>query len=435
MAAAYTTVSRGWQPYMEQHTFRNIRLDQYRIEEAWRIVTTFRREYVCEVWMDIILPKHERKPMPPHHETADEQAENSQIFTDAIMSLFEMLASWASSAAERRGPQARICLRLRAYSTTDLSSENSKDWLLKVNPDSSYRWIKSDLSLSNIIPLELPAIPIISDLYFNESRHQRAISPSTCCEITSRFSNIHSLKWWFRDGEMYTIERRKEMRQRLAAGIASLPPSVRSFTLFHQGDNPFDFIDWIPTNLCPDGSRLDPLSLSIAQLLPQLEFLRLDGVIISTEALWPSSQPDKVVNFPRLRALYIDMNVVSPSGEWLLRRNDYGFRNVIVPELVNPYFLAAARAAVHMPRLRRFSVAIKKTAQMTYLVSDEEQKTTLTFVGVPPFEWSDEVRDAWREATRARMGVSEAMELRRVRPEYLEIPWDYEPDPTRCFEL
>jgi hypothetical protein len=428
VAASYATISRKWQPFMERHTFRNLRLDQDRIKEAWKIMTLSRQEYVQELRMDVMLPEYETEPQPCPRETVAEQTRNSQVFTDAIMSLFEILASWSSSAS-RKG----ICLRMHAYSPTDLSSEKPRKNWLGVNHKLTHRWEGSYLDLLSSSSLQLPAIAIVSALYFNESIRHRNFAPKALCKITARFPNLHSLGWWFRDSELYDIRWRMETRQQLTAGLASLPRFVRRFTLFCQRDHCSDGSDWNPTNLCPNGSASDPLNLAIFQLSQQLEFLRLDHVTIGTEALWPgivpvpTSQPESNVHFPRLRVLQMNSNIVSPSGEWLLLDSGSGFREVAEPGLVNSYCLAAARAAIHMPSLRRLKLGWHVWGPyISYMVSEGEAKAILTYSGVPPFDLSDKVKDAWHEVTRARVGNGEAMTIKWIEKRKMEPAYDHE---------
>lgn len=423
MRLKYAAVSRDWQPHVEMGTFRTLRLDQDRIKEAWKIVTPRRREYVREVQMHVILPGYNPQDVPDSHETADEQAGNNHVFTDAITSLFEILASWTPTAAEKEEIRGKICLRLRAYSHDD-----DRPTRLFTAHRLSRRWRRSHLDFVKHASFELPALPIISSFYYHECDRQRAPSARTYSEIAARLPNLRSLSWWFPDSDS-DLQFRMKTRQQFAEGIASIPQSVAHFTLSagYRIRMHGHALDSSGRNVCPEGPDRDPLSLAIFQLSQRLETLKLRSVVIGSEAFWPSTsqlpepQPGTEISFPWLQELDISPSIVSPTGELIFQKHDFGGIDLAVLPQVNSYCLAAARAAACMPSLKRLKLSWRQgMAHMSYKVSEERAEAMLAFSGVEPFDLSDEVKDAWSEVTRARFGDDKMMAV--VRDEKLRRP-------------
>jgi hypothetical protein len=89
------------------------------------------------------------------------------------------------------------------------------------------------------------------------------------------------------------------------------------------------------------------------------------------------------------------------------------FQHIIipVPELVNPFFVAGARAIARMPRLRRLQLVLESPLPYTlvYTVLENERRATLLFSGSPPYDPPDKVKEAWREAAKIR---NEALVIR-----------------------
>lgn len=268
----------------------------------------------------------------------------------------------------------------------------------------------------------------------------RFFSPRGCCEIASYLPNVHTLDWILPDNERRDVSRRMRTRQEFASGVTLLPQSVRRFTLNYIDRSPWDH-SWTPPRLYyGDTSTPDPLSVAFRNLAQRLVTLSFDrsSIVIGSDIFWPaiiptlalSSTPDDgLPSFPHLERLDIIASIASASGGWLFNadpakrdpdgydresdgdpfRDDWSpqpgdkfhrFRLIPVAELVDPYFVAAARAVARMPRLRRFELHFETPLPCTvrYTVLEDESKATLVFMGSPPYNPSEEVRQAWRAA-------------------------------------
>lgn len=84
----------------------------------------------------------------------------------------------------------------------------------------------------------------------------------------------------------------------------------------------------------------------------------------------------------------------------------YYTRSHTVPEHISRYFLAAARAAAHMPRLRHLHMEFhgRTGCGLGYEVrgSDMRGSAEVYFWGTTELELTTEVRDAWRAACDAQ---------------------------------
>lgn len=420
IAIVCSRVSRQWQAHVEMRTFSSLRLDQTRLETSRGILTSTRQSYVRNIYMNIDLPNYDVEKLLYERETPDEQHCNSEAFTDAVFLLFEYLNDWD----QQRG----ISLSISASSPDDSKSRYRYR---------EQRWDRSYLDIIDSPGRKLPNLLFITK--FNTSiRRHRHFSPSACCNIAAHFPNVHTLGFVLPDNERRDTTRRIKTREDFASGIAILPQSVRHFKLNYTGGSPWDH-SWTPPRLYyGDDTTPDPLSVALRKLARQLTTLELGGgdlIVISSEVFWPAipsnftALEDEPLSFPDLETLEIFASIASPSGDWLfiadpVRGNagdvpDYDripddnmqpgdklhwFRVIPVSELVNPYYVAAARAMARMPRLTHLHLhlAAPRPCALDYKLSDDGPRATVEFCGSPPYDPPVEVKEAWREAARFR---------------------------------
>ncbi|KAK9777255.1 hypothetical protein SCAR479_05984 [Seiridium cardinale] len=93
----------------------------------------------------------------------------------------------------------------------------------------------------------------------------------------------------------------------------------------------------------------------------------------------------------------------------------FWFRYKLDLSLADPYFLAAAHAAQHMPRLKEFFLEWMATplpCGLEYKISnDGGPRAMLTLWGSPPAEPSLELKEAWGKVTEILVGSPDMMEV------------------------
>lgn len=436
MACKYATVSRDWQALVEKKTFSSLRLNSMRVQELSNILTPRRRSYVRNIAVEVTLPEYDVEKAGHRKETPQEQHTNSQTFTDLICALFAVLATWKLPADGATGEQRGVSLSLSASSPSDQVA--ARGYRLR---NRKKRWASSCLYLTKHPNQNLPSIPVVSKFSCADFDTQRKLAPITCCEIAEVFPNVHTLDWNLLDNERRDLARRIKLREDFAIGISKIPQSVRHFKLAYGGGSPQNH-DWSPPRLYNgDDSTSDPLSAALHSLLPRLVVLELhECVTIGTELFWPASSSTPLISsgissqFPRLEKLSVGAGMVAPSGKWLFIEDPrivgrhrapsiptylddediqpgdiplHWYRYQLDHDLGNPYFLAAAYAARHMPRLKTLDLTLGCTGlntMMAYDVLEDGRRASLGFFGSPPFDPSHEVKEAWRDTTEVLVG-------------------------------
>lgn len=436
-ACDYATISREWQGYVEERTFSSLRIRSTEIHEL-HIVTRPRSLYVRSMTFEVILPEYDVKSLAFYKETREEQQQNSRSFAEAILRFFDVLGGWnilpdvQLGSAQQRG----ISLRISASSPSDKEPDQFGTRRYRHR-----RWENSVLQLSQDQARNLPSLPIISEFLCGDGL-VRKLDPGTCCNMAAKMPNVHTLDWNFSDNERHSLDRRISMRQDFAASLQRIPESVRHLTLRHVG-NQTESHFWDPPRLCQGGAESpDPLSVALQHLSRRLCTLNINNATISQEIFWPTWSPllrlDKCDEFPYLEKMMVSLTEVTPSGEWLFTGDpisyDEGYSDsddsevVIKPdgdllwfrakldrERAEQYFLAAARAAQHMPRLKLLTIewtSAPLPCGMHYEISKHTgHRAALVFWGSPPPEPSGQVVKAWRKVTEILLGSPEMMYL------------------------
>ncbi|KAF7539529.1 hypothetical protein G7054_g2020 [Neopestalotiopsis clavispora] len=426
-ACDLASISRGWQECVEEKTFASLRIRSTQMQQLRDIVTPLRQSYVRQMTFEVVLPKYDAKLLAWRKETPDEQQLNKRAFTHAILPFLTLspvgmhrLAGNTSSdraylSASRRPARATRYLIATAYSVADSSHK-------------------------------IPLLPAISEFLCGNELYSRKLSPKTCCDIAAQMPNVHTLDWNLADNERSDLARRIQMRQGFAAGLQMIPASVRHFTLYHGPRAP-NTHTWDPHRLeSGNQDSHDPLSVALRSLSQRLYTLTIDNATVSPEVFWPVSpssprlpSPDEVGEFPHLEKVTVRLNEVTPAGEWFftghyapigeesgdsddsdifIKPDSHSwFRCKLDPKVAEPYFLAAARAAQHMPKLKEFFLEWMATplpCGLEYKVSNHEgPRAVLTLWGSPPVEPSLELAEAWGKVTETLLGSPELMRIER----------------------
>lgn len=414
-AAGLACVSSEWQAYVERQTFRKLKINQDRLDGLRDIVTPARRAYVRCVEMDALLPEYNAYQLWDEEETAEEQRHNNEAFTEAVQGVLNVLSSWPVYDGEG------VSLVLQAYSPSDVARKPGLEFRHRLR---KRRWYKSYLDFTNKA-YHLPQVPILTAFAY-KTLGGRDLVPRVCCDIASKASHLQRTAWALNDNEKGDPQRRRKIRQDLAVGLGRLPTSLRQFRLAFPNAGPANqAVEPRAYDSDSDNSIPDPLSVALRTLSQRLETIAIDGcVVLGSECLWPDDDeitfpPPSGLFWPRLERLEITMSMISPSGVWLFDHNPrrphalpasidpnvrYKIRSYPVPKLINKYFLAAAGAVARSPRLAFLNIRWESPGACVLQYIAGESRAELIFCRSFGMDLADDVRDAWRAASRARVG-------------------------------
>ncbi|ROV98436.1 hypothetical protein VPNG_08515 [Cytospora leucostoma] len=442
IAAICACLSRYWQALVERRTFRSLRLDSSHLNDLRRIVTPSRQAHVRRIDFSAVLPEYgcHEGDIEPETETTEEQHSNNRAFTDAVTRLFESLASW--ELQENQNDEVpRVELFLSAYSPNDfgiMPNGTRIEYLLMPK-----RWNSSVLDLVEGASEDLPYLPMIAAFEYrprNERpRIRKNLAPSACCQIAAKLPNVQKLSWFLEDRDRGDSSApRRQLRQDFATSLAELPESVRHFELGFENLGPANHAVQ-PATLVEHGTAPDALSEALRSFSMRLQTLDLNGcIVLDQDFLWPKecSSPSTRSHsnspcWPRLERLSVQMANTSASGEWLYDHRPhlqqpcpppprsmspdyrYQFRSHPVPELINRYFLAAAQAAAHMPRLRSLEMGWGDliACVLSYHPLRGDPLAELLFYDAPNMYLTQELQDAWIAGAKSGQGRDLHIEL------------------------
>ncbi|KAJ5637143.1 hypothetical protein N7490_007022 [Penicillium lividum] len=384
----YATVDRVWQEIIEERTFSTLCLGTAkRLDEFRRLKLNSRRKS-CIRRIDLLV---ELEPYDvdarSRFETDEEHQRNNMLFTQAIQSLLQVLASWPNN------PQG-IELSIIAQSPSDIGAipdererrkrrkaarfDREKD-LLNLRYEKSY--LQLDESFKSL------SVPIISSLsvkklYF----YGRLIQPASCARLASNLPCLRSVILDLNDD----CKRDKSLRKRNRNDFATLfhlwPPTVQEFCLDFNHNAP-RHNGFLPENVMQNNSDL--LSSHIREFSQQLTHLTIQAVV-GRELFWPLYPEGKDVKlpfWPNLVSFSVEFTPVTPSGDWLFERDpnelddkidsddsdpegeypDYvrtvpedrpggHIRSKTIPAFFNELYCSAGQAALRMPQLKYMSL-------------------------------------------------------------------------------
>ena len=246
--AAYATVSEEWRRAVERRTFSTLYLNQSRLADFARIVTSPRRQSVGRLDFDVVLDAYSKEARSKY-ETPEEQAKNDKVFTEAVKALFSYLSAWPEEEVSKSGLE----LNVLAYSPSDLfrtPEEERKERvkmrhyqpadLLSERFERSYlRLVSTGASASET----LPDLPIITRLhvgsgFFSGPLGPRLIWPGSASAIASKLPRLQDLKLTLWDNEKRNLNLRKTARGgsyttfSRAKTYAKLDPRIYAWHLF-----------------------------------------------------------------------------------------------------------------------------------------------------------------------------------------------------------
>nr|AUM60062.1 hypothetical protein [Hypoxylon pulicicidum] len=477
LARQLVTVSKKFQRAIECDTFKVLHLDLDRARDARDILSRFSRwSHLRLLEFTAILPDYDEVACT-RYENAAEKAENSRVFTENITELFHLLSQCPVACASRP-----VVLRVEIYSKTDRicvshslqGRVTQKETHAKpVSGDiRRWRWKRSKLQLDKSV--RLASIKHLNIPVFQMQRRPllfRHVAADSIMRLISAMPP--SLKFTvnrFSDTEKNDLAHRIAHREDIANAIDSLPKLISPY--FHVEYLPPLDHNFQPPVLHNHDTQSDSVSCAIRRITQRCKRVFVTGVLGSTELFWPNvnSAPDPY--WHSLEFLDIWYHPITPGGKWLFgldpflhfgsarmqARDLYSrpepvegradedqqacqFRYTAIQQLMDEFYVAAARAAANMPKLKRLALVV--THQPSWRIdgaplhhfefrASKDNHASITWTSSPVFTPSQAVIDAWMRVSCIR-GLSMRVRLTgrpfndRGNTRYVD-PTDDDPD-------
>ncbi|KAK8040369.1 hypothetical protein PG991_000157 [Apiospora marii] len=376
LMSKYATVSREWQEHVESITFKGIYLNPRRLDEAKKIMTTSRQNYVRVVHLGASLWDR------PNLGSSERDNAISIEFSQQLASLLDYLHGWNVTHAK-----VELVLIL-----------NFK-----------YHGIRSLISLRADVYRRLPNIHFITKFTIPTVRELK-LNPMTCCEIASLFPNVRSIDWYLQLS-LETFDSQAQFRQNFAAALALIPASVRDFTLSYRCVIlPSDLN--AAGSLRPSSGAPDSLSVALRRLSNQLETVHLD-MVIDSEVFFGADMHPEEAHWPRMRAVTVVLGGKTSEGDNIFVPGATPALPIPVQKVVNQYYLAAGTAAAGMRNLKRLEISQRfpPTMMFEYLVNDATTGADLYITDVKELKLPPNVEEVWWRAAREHLRTGATLQV------------------------
>ncbi|KAM0417325.1 hypothetical protein ACHAPT_012641 [Fusarium lateritium] len=304
-SVAVGRISRAVLSRVETRSFNTVKLNSH-VESLRQFDDIFSdetiRDLVKTIRYDVVLPVVSDKRLRNKFQSTREAAENSRVFTDAIVALFTRLSCWKG--------QRGIKLTLTVTSPSD--DPILRTWNLRVK---SRRNLFKYISINTSI---LPPVSCISFLDIQDfdsstgSGSGRRLHPNVICIMANALPSLENTIWDLYMPPRRMPAQRKEFRDALAAAL--LQPcynSLATLTIL-LCDPPPRNEEAALQSYVQDG-LWDNLSLGMRRIceLPTLVSLFLWGEWCLSPLAFRSFGPS-------VSSVVIDVSVTTPDGGWLL---------------------------------------------------------------------------------------------------------------------
>lgn len=208
----YATINRYWQAIVEKRTFSVININTAkRLTEFRQLPWNYRTSFVRKINLLVELESYYGEART-RYETEEEMQRNSKIFTGAIHSLFNTLATWPEN-------EVGISLSIQAQSpgdtgaTTDEACEERHQAYL-TDDLLNKRFERSYLHFDESIGVKCAAVPIITTLTIGLCI--RKIEPASSSLIASKLPRLYNLHLYLSDACKWDPELRKRHRNSMS---------------------------------------------------------------------------------------------------------------------------------------------------------------------------------------------------------------------------
>ncbi|EZF24316.1 hypothetical protein H112_03182 [Trichophyton rubrum D6] len=369
----YLTVSRRWQRVIERFFFRSLEIKNTRLStfaSLFRETEAHRKALIESLDFQVLLPAYDGDNYHQHEEV------NNQVFSTAILELFQMLETFSEDENVKRNIRRGDGLRL---SIRYIFSPSDSFYHLDHFAGIRGRYIK----LLN--HERLPILSCVSDFFSRHGHESRILDPASGILISGKLKGLQvSAKQYDDHREYIGDETRKIIRPTFTNALSLYTHSLRKFKLeMEYSDPPDEAID--PPNYVPSSSLVGPMNLAFHEFIQRtgVSIVYINGShIISPDSFWPydNFKPAPAPFWPKLKELCISISSATPNGEWYFMgdskiashsefigatsKNDtqvsYSnedsentFRSIPNPERMDPLLIAMAQAIRYAPSIKR----------------------------------------------------------------------------------
>ncbi|RSL44349.1 hypothetical protein CEP54_014720 [Fusarium duplospermum] len=311
--APFATVSRRLQTAVERWTFRDIRINSDELEKFIQLLTPARRTFLAGLEFIPILPPY-KDTVNARAESPAERAANDESYTQAVQSLLEALKTWEEEDPQSVNYRLKLSINL-PKSPSDRAWQGIFPQWNAILPKGyciyEGRFLHSYIDLLRLE--QLPEVNRVKHLVMkrpDKKRLYRNLCPKVPFMLASKMPNLESVNFSMDDSEERFHDLRVHNRQEAADSLRRLSlPHLKSASLdfWHRR---YRHEEVVPPRLHRVGMP-DPLSTAICDFSMNLVDLKLAG-IFDASLLRPLGS----VVWPELRTLRINLEPVTPSGEW-----------------------------------------------------------------------------------------------------------------------
>ncbi|OQE44354.1 hypothetical protein PENCOP_c002G08363 [Penicillium coprophilum] len=415
----YACVCRQWQVAAETITFADLHINSADLESFRQILTsshsTGRYFHVQSLYFKVVLPAYSDRARG-HYENKHDRDANNKVFTQAIISLFEILSSWPDY------DRYQISLQIYARSPSDWQAE--PDWTARrARQQRGYAFPEQDLLdrryehsyLQLTEDITLPDVRCITSIEVRGSDAVRNIGSAAVCLIVAHLPRLETIIASLRDKERKNAEICGTFGSDFS--ITGWPRSLRQLDLRYQVQEPYSQSLFVPFN-----PRPNPLCLALHQLSQRLELVDLSQIIIGPELFWSVDASNTGPFWPRLtkftascsyfsaygcghldKSIKLDEDASSVSSDDSVEvPDDQEHLLYQQKDRLDEVFLAAGRAAQHMPRLNSMEIDIGtlRVPAFEFCFSYNARLGTAAWKNFSEFCVSNEVQQAWDLAAK-----------------------------------
>ncbi|CAI7589407.1 unnamed protein product [Penicillium viridicatum] len=414
--APYACVCRQWQVAAEQFTFADLHINSADLEDFRQIAlsshSASRCYHVRHLYFKVVLPEYSVAARG-HYENRNDRDRNSKVFTQAITSLFEIMSSWPD------GDRHQISLQIYAKSPSDWEAET--DWnVRRIRLQRCYAFPNQELlhrryerSYLQLTEITLPNVECITSLKVLGYGRYRNIAPGSVSEMVSRLPRLDTINAELRDRE----------RRGTAASdslgdfpSATWPSSLRHLRL-EYGAIPRYGTNFPPLANPPPKS----MCLTLHRLTQQLKTVDLAQIMIDPEFFWPVNANGTTPYWPNLikigisyryaaNVLYGPLQTLAQDSSRISRDGSvvpHDDQQQILPrrllsKQLDKLYLAAGRAAQHMPKLdlMDLDISISNSSGSEHYFKYDATSGTATWTRSSDYRPPNEVQEAWDVAAR-----------------------------------
>ncbi|KAL2795577.1 hypothetical protein BJX66DRAFT_301393 [Aspergillus keveii] len=446
----YARVCRQWQLVFERLIYQNLKVASEGSEVKRGVIplslfrslmsgsSQYRRAFVNWLQYTITTPhdiEYYRAMKLENRRYSERNAirdANDRAFSTAICSLFEILEPWEANLKVTLSISVRGRDKMLEPETKEVEDlvqwqtiRDGEQWVI---PPYHARFPERGP--------DMPRIACIGELLFEDNYLYQGIWSGATLQIAERCVALQrlyvDLEEWVRPDHITYI---RERRQGVASALPRLPPTLRSFELKGNTEEPWSNI--LPGLDLLAGRDLDELSLNLRNLSLTLRHLKLSVTAVAMDFLFPlddncsPTSDTSALHWPYLESLTLEaLPMCLPSGEWLF---DYELHPDEEQELPDPttgldifdnelmqeeaefvrhkmriehfhrLFISLGHAAQRMPAIKVVRTSMIETPSTTLDFNSgrgatdfEGTKPTLKFESQSGYKPDERVAAAWR---------------------------------------